>query len=124
MSAQVQPLGDGAVNLALANELSKLIADFTGRGASRSRAFINGDLVVLLLKDGATRGERNLIAAGKDEVVRLHHDALRRALAPQLIEAVERITGRRVGEFVSGTSANSEYSVEAFIIDPEPAPGG
>jgi hypothetical protein len=48
----------GALNAALANELGKIVADFTGRGATRSRAFIHQDIVVCLFEDGATRGER------------------------------------------------------------------
>lgn len=50
-------LSGGALNAALANELGKIIADFTGRGATRSRAFIHQDLVVCVLEDGATRAE-------------------------------------------------------------------
>ena len=56
----------GALNAALANELGKLIADFTGRGATRSRAFLHQDLVVCVLEDGATRAEGNLVAAGRE----------------------------------------------------------
>jgi hypothetical protein len=42
------------LNAALANELGKLIADFTGRGATKSRAFVHQDLVVCVFEDGAT----------------------------------------------------------------------
>ena len=48
-------LSGGALNAALANELGKLIADFTGRGATRSRAFIDQDLVVCLFEDWVWR---------------------------------------------------------------------
>jgi hypothetical protein len=37
-------LSGGALNAALANELAKLIADFTGRGAQRSRSFLHQDM--------------------------------------------------------------------------------
>src|SRR5437763_6437386 len=95
-------LSGGALNAALANELGKLIADFTGRGATRSRAFVHQDLVVCLLEDGATRGERNLVAAGNAELVRRQRDALQHAMASQLIAAVERLTDRSVSTFISG----------------------
>jgi uncharacterized protein YbcI len=106
----------GALNAAVANELGKLIADFTGRGATRSRAMVNQDLVVCVLEDSATRSERNLISAGKAELVRLQRDALQRAMAPQLIDAVERLTGRRVRSFMSGTDESGADSVEAFVL--------
>ena len=85
----------GALNAALANEIGKLVADFTGRGATRSRAFVYQDLVVCLLEDGGTRAESNLVAAGKSELVRMQRDALQRAMGPRLIAAVERLTGER-----------------------------
>ena len=96
MSQARERLSGGALNAAIANELGKLIADFTGRGATKSRAFIHQDLVVCVFEDGATRAERNLVAAGKSHLVRLQRDALQRAVGPQLVAAVERLTGRTV----------------------------
>lgn len=120
MSDPGQASVDGALHAALANELSKLVADFTGRGATRSRAYVHQDLVVLVLEDGATRAERNLVAAGKSELVRFQRDALRRAMQHQLTEAVERLTHRTVRAFLSGTSEDGEHSVEAFLLEREP----
>lgn len=113
-------LSGGALNAALANELGKLVAEFTGRGATRSRAFVHQDLVVCLLQDGATRGEQNLVAAGRSELVRLQRDALQQAMARQLIAAVERLTGRTVRTFLSGTDEEGMSAIEAFVLEPEP----
>lgn len=107
----------GALNAAIANEVGKLVAEFTGRGATRSRAFVHQDLVVCLLEDGATRAERNLVAAGKPDLVRLQRDALQRALAPQLIAAVERLTERQVRLFLSGSDHSGGSAIEAFVLD-------
>jgi hypothetical protein len=41
MSQAKEQLSGGALNAAIANELGKLIADLTGRGATKSRAFIH-----------------------------------------------------------------------------------
>ena len=113
-------LSGGALNAAIANELGKLIADFTGRGATRSRAIVQQDLVVCVLEDSATRAEQTLVTAGKADLVRLQRDALQRAMGPQLIAAVERLTGRRVRTFMSGTDEWGGSSVEAFVLDPDP----
>ena len=109
----------GRLNAALANEIGKLVADFTGRGAPRSRAFVDQDIVVCLLEDGATRAEANLVAAGNEDLVRRGRDALQRAMEGQLVEAVERLTGRRVRTFLGGLSALAESSVEVFVLEPE-----
>ncbi len=114
-------LSGGALNAALANEIGKLIADFTGRGATRSRAYVQQDLVVCVLEDGATKAEKNLVAAGKAELVRHQRDALQRAMGPQLIAAVERLTNRTVRTFLSGSDEGGGSSIEGFILEPEPA---
>jgi uncharacterized protein YbcI len=116
-NSQTHPTG-GALNAALANELGKLIADFTGRGATRSRAFVHQDLVVCVLENGATRAEANLVAAGREDLVRLERDALQRAMEPRLVAAVERLTGRTVKSFLSGMSTFGEDAVEVFVLEP------
>lgn len=118
MSRPEARLEGGRLNAALANELGRVIADFTGRGATKSRAFIDQDVVVCLLEDGATRAEANLVAAGRQELVRMQRDALQRAMESQLVAVVERLTGRAVRTFLSGTSTLGEDSVEVFVLDP------
>lgn len=122
MTGSQEPLGGGALNAALANELGKLIADFTGRGSQKSRAFVHQDLVVCVLEDGATPAERNLVAAGKADLVRLQRDALQRAMGPQLIASVERLTGRTVRTFMSGTDESGGSAIEAFVLEPASVP--
>jgi len=112
-------LRGGALHLALANEIGKLVADFTGRGATRSRAFVHDDVVVCLLEDGATRAERHLIDAGKNELVRLQRDTLQRAMETELVACVERLTGRAVASFLSGINTAGDSSVEVFVLSPD-----
>jgi len=118
-------LSSGQLGAAIANELGKMISDFVGRGATRSRAFVHNDVIVLLLEDGATRAEVNLVAAGREELVRQQRDALQRAMEDDLISAVERLTGRTVRTFLSGLSTEGESAVEVFVLEPETpaAPG-
>jgi uncharacterized protein YbcI len=107
----------GQLNAAIANEIGKLTADFTGRGSEKSRAFITGDVVVCLLENGATRGERNIAAAGRADIVRLGRDVLQRAMEDELVDAVERLTGRKVRTFLSGSSTLGESAVEVFVLE-------
>lgn len=112
-------LTPGQLNAALANEIGKMMADFAGRGATRSRAFVHDDVVVCLLEDGATRAEVNLVAAGKSELVRQQRDVLQRAMENHLVAVVERLTQRRVRSFLSGSSTLGESSVEVFLLESE-----
>ncbi len=121
MTASGGKMADGPLNAALANEIGKLVADFTGRGAPKSRAFIHQDVVVCLLEDGATKAEVNLVAAGEVGLVRSGREALQRAMETQLVAAVEQLTGRKVRTFLSGVSSLADSSVEVFVLEPEPA---
>jgi uncharacterized protein YbcI len=112
-------LRTGRLNAAIANEIGKLMADFTGRGSEKSRAFIAGDVVVCLLENGATRAEQSIAAAGGADVVRLGRDILQRAMEDQLVAAVERLTGRKVRTFLSGSSTLGESVVEVFVLKPD-----
>ena len=121
------PSGDGAspgrLGAAIANEIGKLVAEFAGRGATRSRAFVHDDIVVCLLEDGATKAEVHLVAAGRAELVRWTRDALQRVMDDDLVAAVERLTERKVVKFLSGTSTLGDTSVELFVLEPRAADG-
>lgn len=119
MTSSKASLAGGPLNAAIANEIGKLVADFTGRGAPKSRAFIDQGIVVCLLEDGATKAEVNLVAAGKADLVRLARDELQRVMEPQLVAVIERLTGRTVQRFLSGISTAAEFSVELFVLEPE-----
>jgi len=119
MTAADAGSADGRLNAAIANEIGKLVADFTGRGTPKSRAFIDHDVVVCLLEDGATKAEVNLVAVGKSELVRLARDELHRAMEPQLVAVVERLTGRKVRLFLSGISTLADSSIEVFALEPQ-----
>lgn len=111
-------LAGGPLHAALANEIGRLVADFTGRGATKSRAFVYQDVVVCLLEDGATKAERSLTAVGREELVRAQRDVLHRAMETQLVACVERLTTRTVRSFLSGISTRGDSTVEVFVLDP------
>jgi hypothetical protein len=90
------------------------VADFTGRGATRSRAFVHQDVVVCPARGQCDQAAVNLVAADRGELVRLQRDALQRAIEMQPVAAVERLTGRIVRTFLSGTSALGEV----FVLEP------
>jgi uncharacterized protein YbcI len=76
------------------------------------------DVVVCLLEDGVTKAEVHLLAAGRDELVRMQRDALQRVMEAELVAAVERLTERKVVKFLSGTNTLADASVELFVLEP------
>jgi uncharacterized protein YbcI len=61
--------------------------------------------VVRVLEECATKAERTLVAAGKQELVRLQRDALQRAMEKRLVVCVERLIGRVVRSYLSARSS-------------------
>jgi uncharacterized protein YbcI len=110
-------LGTGQMNAALANEIVKILAETTGRGSTRSRAFVQGDVAVCVLEDAITRAERTLLDGGRGDLVVDQRRALQELMRARLEECVERITGRKVRTFLSGESSDGEASVEVFLLD-------
>ena len=81
-------------------------------------------MVVCLLGNGATRGEQNIAAAGRADVVRLGRDILQRVMEDRLVAGVERLTGRKVRIFLSGSSTHGESAVEVFVLEPDDGADG
>ena len=111
-----RPTG-GRLNAAIANEVGRIVADFTGRGPTKSQAFVHQDVVVCLFADSMTKAERNLVAAGKEDVVRQVRDTTQRTMEKELVEAVERLTQETVRTFISGTATQGDASVEVFMLE-------
>src|SRR6185503_4693653 len=99
MSTTEQSAAGGELNAEIANAVVGIIAEFTGHGPSRSRAFVHEEVVVCLLEDGLTRAERNLIAAGRQDLVDELRDAFQRSTKERLVASVEHLTGRTVATF-------------------------
>jgi uncharacterized protein YbcI len=111
-------LGQGQLNAALANQIVKIVAETTGRGSRRSRAFVDGNVVVCVLEDSLTPAEQTLLEGGKADLVRDQRHALQDLMRARLEECVERITGRAVRTFISGDSRDGDASVEVFLLEP------
>ena len=59
----------GSKAAAISNHVVKTISEYTGRGPTKGRAHINDDVVTVVLGDSLTKGERSLVADGREELV-------------------------------------------------------
>jgi hypothetical protein len=57
--------GRGPVRAAISRAVVRLFSDHTGRGPTKARTTIDGELVVVLLHDSMTHAEKTLVQAGK-----------------------------------------------------------
>ena len=102
---------------AISDALVRVSADFIGRGPTRAKTYINGDVVFCLMEDTLTRGERSLVADGDGEAVRQMRRRFQDAMRRQVCTAVEALTERKVISFLSDNDIEAETAIEVFILD-------
>ena len=104
----------------LSNEMVRLYKDQFGRGPTQARAsWATEDVLVVVLEDTLTPAERNLARMGEHARLRETRLFFQSASVPDFIEPVERLTGRTVRSFVSGTDTRVDgLSVETFVLYP------
>jgi uncharacterized protein YbcI len=111
------PRSAGPLNAAVSSAVVGLLSRFVGRGPTKARTTIDGNLVVVLLRDGMTTAERNLVHAGKEAEVQRLRRAFQETMEPDLIETVERLTNGKVSAFMSANHSEPDVAAEIFVMD-------
>jgi uncharacterized protein YbcI len=106
----------GAVMRSISNAAVRLLSEYTGRGPTKARTYVNDDLISIVLKDTMTTGERGLCRRGKGELVLSVRRAYQDTMGPALIAAVELNSGRRVLAFLSANHLDPDVAVESFVM--------
>jgi uncharacterized protein YbcI len=106
----------GALSSAISNATVRLLSEYTGRGPTKARTYITGDLITVVLQDTLTKGERGLVRNGEETLVLQSRNAYQRTMSADLISTVEEITGRRVLAFLSGNHIEPDYAIESFVL--------
>jgi uncharacterized protein YbcI len=96
----------------------QLLHEYTGRGPTKAKTLINGDVVTVLLADTLTKGERKLAENGHSErVIQLRHD-YQLAMRDDLVAMVERQLDRKVIAFMSQNHIDPDLAAEVFVLEP------
>jgi uncharacterized protein YbcI len=117
-SPQDRPEGT-ALHGAISQAIVRLMADRTGRGPTKARTTIDRDLVVVLLGNSLTPGERYLADSDRTEQVIEMRRAYQDAMRSDCVAAVEDLTGRTVVAFMSANHIEPDLAAEVFVLEPE-----
>jgi uncharacterized protein YbcI len=109
--------GRGPVSAAISRAVVRLFSDHTGRGPTKARTTIDGELVVVLLHDSMTHAEKTLVQAGKHAEVLQIRRTFQETMRPSLIDAVEDLTERTVVTFMSANDIEPDAAAEIFVLD-------
>jgi uncharacterized protein YbcI len=95
----------------------QLMHEYTGRGPTKARTMIGDGVVMILLADTLTKGERKLVDKGNAErVLQLRHD-FQVAMRDDLVALVEGQLGRKVVAFMSQNHVDPDLAVEVFVLE-------
>jgi uncharacterized protein YbcI len=107
----------GSLATAISNSVRQLVAEYTGRGPTRARTSIRDNIVVVLLEDTLTKGERQLVVKGRDMRVLDYRAEFQAAMREDAIASVEELTGRKVAAFMSANHIDPDLAAEIFVLE-------
>ena len=96
MTEHDETLSVGELQAALSNAIVRIMRDFYGKGAARSRTTIFDEYVFVVLEDVLTTAEMTLRNGGAGELVRKVRMRFEDVMTPTFVGEVERLTGRTV----------------------------
>jgi len=111
-------LEGGALTAAISETIVRHLADSTGRGPSKARTTIDHDLIVVVLRNNLTPGERYLAESDRAEQVLDMRRAYQDAMSSDCIASIEELTGRTVEAFMSANHIDPDLAAEIFILKP------
>lgn len=109
----------GETASAISRQAVQILRDYTGRGPTKARTFINHELVAIVLADTLTKGESRLVELGEAEHVLATRRQYQRAMQEELTSLVETATGRKVIAFLSDNHLDPDIGVEMFVLEPQ-----
>ena len=118
MTEPDETLRAGELQAALSNAIVRIMRDFYGKGAARSRTTIFDEYVFVVLEDVLTTAEMTLRNGGAGELVRKVRMRFEDVMTSSFVGEVERLTGRTVVAYHSQVVLEPPSCFEIFVLDP------
>ena len=118
MTEHDETLSPGELQAALSNAIVRIMREFYGKGAARSRTTIFDEYVFVVLEDVLTTAEMTLRNGGAGELVRKVRMRFEDVMTSAFVGEVERLTGRTVVAYHSQVVLEPPSCFEIFVLDP------
>ena len=106
----------GALRQQLSNAIVALFKEHFGRGPEDCRAYLEPDLVVVVMSGGYHAAEQTLFEAGKWHEVRQARMSWQDTMQARFIDTIEQLTHRSVKAFMSANHQSPDVTVVLFVL--------
>jgi uncharacterized protein YbcI len=107
----------GELNAAITSAIVGIHHRYLGRGPTSASTFHHENVVVTIMHGVLTLAEETLAQGAGEKSVASMRQAFQGLMEDEFTKAVERLTGRRVLDFVSGTNVCAGVACEVFVLD-------
>lgn len=119
-STQNQHPNSSSLPAAISNAMVRLLREYTGRGPTRARTTIRDNVVVVILEQTLTKGERSLVEKGRGEkVIEIRHE-FQEAMREESSLKIAELTGCSVTAMLSANHLDPDLAAEVYILDQSP----
>jgi uncharacterized protein YbcI len=109
---------EGTLTRDLTRAMVALFKEYVGRGPTHARAYLDEDLVAVVLQDTMIKAEKTLAEEGEKDLVRGVRRVFQGKFREDAVEIVENLTGRKVKAFLSDHAIDPDVAIEAFVLEP------
>jgi uncharacterized protein YbcI len=111
---------DSSLAAAISNAIVRLLREYTGRGPTKAHTTIRDNVIVVMLEQTLTKGERVLVKKGRrDNVLALRHE-YQEAMREESSAKVAELTGRNVTAMMSANHLDPDLAAEIYVLDVSP----
>jgi uncharacterized protein YbcI len=104
---------------AVGTAVTRLHREHYGRGATVTRTVFQRNYVVAFLEDIYTTVEKTLLKDGRHDDVKQTRQLFQMAMEADFVAEVEKITGRKVRQFMSQVAFDPDMAAEIFVLEPQ-----
>jgi uncharacterized protein YbcI len=120
VSAEEQSRNAESLPAAISTAIVGLLREYTGRGPPKARTTLRDNVVVVMLEQTLTKGERSLTQRGMgDKVIDIRH-AYQESMRDESSEKIAELTGRQVTAMLSANHLDPDLAAEIYVLDAPP----
>jgi uncharacterized protein YbcI len=108
----------------MANAVVRVHSQHTGRGPTRAQVYTWRNVVIAVMRDAMTKGERSLAKAGHGDAALRTRRGLQETMRHDLVTSIEQLTGCHVIALLSDNRLEPDIGVQLFVLDRVPDPEG